>query len=408
MVWTKNLECELHAQDTDYYCGAAVAQMILNFIGAGLLDQNILYSYNRTHNVYPQFPTDPYGLTAVLNDFAPPEWRQNFFFDHYEEITEAAGSAKIVHTLWRYGVPTGTVVYRCGHWIVVRGVSTDVEPVEGAEYTINGFWINDPWPNCASYDDPTAGPPPPHSSDDACVTGENGGGVANEYIVYDNAWKDVYFTGCDAPGDLPVVFVSVCDPDVPRMGKLSRRRKPFWARGDRLIKAEEATKFASRGVDYHNLLENKSFANALHNAKPASPMLVQRLDLPDSFYNLIPMVKDDKITAVLSVDALHGNFRGGYVLIKPVKSLIIDQKKALEKVLQRPVDLGRKHGRITLRTGGFSVYPAMVWRPCKESRSPYFPFHMITVGSSTLYIGYDGRVYPELHDLGCGGGLKTI
>ena len=39
----ENLAVAYHQQDTDYYCGAACAQMVLDSLGAGLLDQNVLY-----------------------------------------------------------------------------------------------------------------------------------------------------------------------------------------------------------------------------------------------------------------------------------------------------------------------------------------------------------------------------
>jgi predicted double-glycine peptidase len=42
----EDLSVSYHQQDTDYYCGAACAQMVLDQIGAGLLDQNNLYNEN--------------------------------------------------------------------------------------------------------------------------------------------------------------------------------------------------------------------------------------------------------------------------------------------------------------------------------------------------------------------------
>jgi len=55
-----------------------------------------------------------------------------------------------------------------------------------------------------------------------------------------------------------------------------------------------------------------------------------------------------------------------------------------------------------ISSGAFSLHPTLVWRSCQECRSPYRPFYQITVGSETIYVGYDGRVYPTLHDLGRG------
>ena len=47
----KDLTTQYHQQDTDYYCGAACAQMVLAQIGAGLLDQDNLYADNHNHSV---------------------------------------------------------------------------------------------------------------------------------------------------------------------------------------------------------------------------------------------------------------------------------------------------------------------------------------------------------------------
>ena len=406
MTWIRDINCAHHQQDTNYYCGAATAQMILNSIGGGLLDQDVLYNDNHSHNTRPNWYTDPDGLTWTLNHYGnplpPPPGHSPYYFVPYRKDTEPLGSEKIVYTLWKYEVPTGTLVYHCGHWIVVRGVSTDVEPAPGATYSINGFWINNPWPYCPSFDDPTLAPPPLHSNADGCGSGGNRG-IADEYVDYANTWKDTYFTGCDVWGVGYPQFVSVCDPEVPKLGKLSMKREPFWAKGEKLIKAQDALKFAQRGVEVNNLLKNELFAKALKGANPETPILVQRLDLSDSFYYITPMKSREGVTAFLSVDGILGNFRGGQVLAKPVESPFISREDVRKKVLKHPVQFGEKLGRIRIREGAFCHYPIMVWKPCKESRSPYYPFQMITVGSTNIYIGYDGAIYPELHDLSQGG-----
>ena len=47
MPVTENLAVQTHQQDTDYYCGAACAQMVLETMGAGILDQHDLYADNK-------------------------------------------------------------------------------------------------------------------------------------------------------------------------------------------------------------------------------------------------------------------------------------------------------------------------------------------------------------------------
>jgi hypothetical protein len=79
------------------------------------------------------------------------------------------------------------------------------------------------------------------------------------------------------------------------------------------------------------------------------------------------------------------------------------QKELAKKLFQKPIDLGKRDGKLTVRDGAHCFYPAMVWKPCQESRSPYYPFYMVTVGNRQIYIGYDGKIYTELHDILPGG-----
>ena len=131
-------------------------------------------------------------------------------------------------------------------------------------------------------------------------------------------------------------------------------------------------------------------------------MLVQRLDQLDTFYYVVPMIRNDRITSLFSVDGLYGNFRGGHVLDNPVTKPFVDRDEVIKKVLNGPIDLGEQLGKIVIRDGAYCFYPLLVWKPCYESRSPYYPFYMISVGGRSIYIGYDGVVYPELHEMGRG------
>jgi hypothetical protein len=397
MTWTKKITTVYHQQDLDAsYCGAATAQMILDSIGAGLLDQNVLYNSNHGHNTESSWYTDPTGLTYTLNYYKPgPPIFENYFVT-YTTDTELEGSQKIVHTLWRYGIAAGVLVNTGAHWIVVHGVSTDVEPSPGSSYSINGFWIKDPAPGLDQIR-PALKSPPPHSSTDGCGGGGNRG-KGTEYVVYNTTWKDTIFTTTNYKGSVWYNhFHSVCDPSKPQLGELVIKGDQFLSAGDRFIEAEEATSFALRGSDEHNLLEDETFAQAMEGAKPTTPVLVQRLDLNDTFYYLVPLAKDDEVTSLLSVDGLYGNFRGGIVLSKPIRKPFIDRDEAFKRIVNQTIDLGEQLGRIMIREGAFCFYPLMVWRPCRESRSPYYPFFMITIGTRNIFVGFDGTIYPGLH-----------
>ena len=303
-----------------------------------------------------------------------------------------------MHTLWHYGVSAGVLVNSGAHWIVVRGVSTDVEPLPGSSYSINGFWVHNPLPGLYDIKPPLASPPP-HTGTDGCGTGGNRGN-ASEYAVYSGNWKD-YFKPVNYTTDVGGVwhnkYHSVCDPSPPQLGKLVLQGDQSWSTGDRFIEAEQATNFALRGIEEHNLRQDQTFDLAMRGANPITPVLVQRLDIHDSFYYLVPFAKGDGVTLILSVDGLFGNFRGALILGKPTLHPFIDRDEAYKRIVNQPIDFGDQDGRIMVREGAFCFYPLMVWKPCRESQSPFYPFYMFTIGRKNIYVGFDGTVHSELH-----------
>ncbi|MBA7491744.1 hypothetical protein ES702_02292 [subsurface metagenome] len=402
MTWSFNAnsmgpyQINHHQQDTNYYCGAATAQMILDSIGAGLLDQDVLYTSNHDHNSQPGWCTDPDGLAYTLRHYRPASFTNTFVL--YCKSTEVEGSHKIVDTLYNYKVATGTLVYGCRHWIAVIGIQTDVEP-SGA-YSINGFWINNPWPYAPSFDNPTLAPPPPHSNTDGCGSGGNRG-VENEWVSYSD-WQSTYFRGCNWRGSKE--YISVCDPIPPKIGELRMKKIEYFAKGDRIIHPKEILEFSLKSIKEYNLQQDKRFAEAFEGTTPERPQLVQRLDRPNEFYYIIPFLKGKReISVVAKMDALFGNILGAKVLTKPLEKLIISQDVVKEKVIGQNIELGKRMGKLKVHPEAYCLYPTLVWKPCYESRSPYYPFYMITVGSHQIYIGYDGKIYPELHDFGPGG-----
>lgn len=384
--------------------------MILNSIGEGLLDQDTLYTSNHNHNTQSNWYTDPDGLCWTLNNYNTNPNVPGFVayrFDTENEITQ-----KIIYTLYHYKVPVASLVFGCGHWIIVKGYSTDVDPQNTNNYTLNGLYIDNPWPYVPSWDpvkqtrDLTKIPPPPHSINDGCGTGGNRG-IASEYVSY-SWWKSSYMTGCDVWNIGHNQFVSVCDPEMPRIGRI-KMRPDILKRSAELIKDKEVHKILLKGIEHHELMEDKHFADALDNAEMGEPILVQRLDMEDTYYYLVPMRKGGRITAIMSMDGIRGSFQGGRIVTSEMRGdveegkYIIDKKVVRDKILKTPIQLPNKRGMLKLHPGTFSIHPVMVWKPCKESRSPYYPFHMVIQGNQIIYIGYDGEVYTELHDLSRGG-----
>ena len=79
MSVNRNLTVQMHQQDTDYYCGAACAQIVLESISAGLLDQDDLYADNHSHSSLDagvNWATGPDGLKMM--DRRPPGFTNYF------------------------------------------------------------------------------------------------------------------------------------------------------------------------------------------------------------------------------------------------------------------------------------------------------------------------------------------
>jgi hypothetical protein len=195
-------------------------------------------------------------------------------------------------------------------------------------------------------------------------------------------------------------FLAVCDPEPPatRHGEpMSRRRLP----GTRLIPPEEATRNAIAGLQEAGLYERESWSRVLRDSNPGRPLLVQRLDRTDTFYYIVPMQTGaEQISVMASVDARYGDYRQAVAIPARSRSLSfqVSGDTAQEQVVGRRVELGERLGRVLVRPEAICRYPMLVWKPCRESLSPFYPFTMFTVGAHHLYVRVDGAVFTELHD----------
>jgi hypothetical protein len=268
----QDLIVKYHQQDTDYYCGAACAQMVLAEIGAGILDQAGLYSDNHSHSTTESgWYTAPDGLTWTLNDRRPAGFTNSFVL--FALANEDLISRKICWTIQHYNVAPVAMVYGWAHWIVVRGYEASDVPAGSADnsYSITAFDVNNPWPPT-----PTPAPPPPHTGTDVCGTGGDRG-VADEHISY-ATWQADYMTGIPG-GHWAGQFVAVCDPEPP--GETPGPSRPQRRKaGDRLLTRSAAARAASAGLKAYGLYDRDRWRQALSSTEPGDPVLVQRLDHP--------------------------------------------------------------------------------------------------------------------------------
>ncbi len=385
----EHLGTPYHQQDTNYYCGAACAQMVLATVGSGLLDQDDLYADNHAHSTTEGgWYTAPDGLYWTLNN------HQNRTYFALDALgSEDATSRMIAWTIHNYQVAPIAMVFGSAHWIVVRGYTATAAPSDSLDtgYAIEGFDVNNPWPPT-----PSPAPPPPHTEGDACGSGGERG-VADEHISY-ATWQADYMTGIDF-GHWNGKFVALCDPSPPperlpfeRVGPQRQRLESH------IIDAKLAARLASRAVRNVGLNDREHWKSSLVKARAGKPILVQRLDRLDSFYWMVPMNSGGRTGVAVSIDARSGEYRQSVRLGESEVEfgVLSSDRDVRERVVERRFDLPDRLGRLLVREDALCIYPHYVWRPCLESLSPFYPFRMVTVGAHRLYIRIDGEVFTSL------------
>jgi len=385
------LSVDYHQQDTNYYCGAACAQMVLESIGAGILDQVPLYSDNHSHSTIESgWASGPDGLTWTMNNRKPASFANYFVLDALG--SEDLISRKLIWTIHHYQVAPIALVFGSAHWIVIHGYDASASPANWADtsYAIVSFDVNNPWPPT-----PTPSPPPPHTASDVCGSGGIRG-VANENISY-ATWQSTYMTGASG-GHWSGQFVAVCDPEPPPTEHGQRERARERQYRDELLASDAAIEFAFQGLKQYGLTERESWAPALRGASPAKPVLVERLDRPGTYYYIVPMGPGDgTLSVAVSVDATYGDYHQAVALPQAGPNFLTSLARTPRTLLGRAIDLPDLAGQLVLRKGLYCEYPVLVWRPCLESLSPFYPFRMISVGDHHVYIRSDGAVFTQLH-----------
>jgi len=124
---------------------------------------------------------------------------------------------------------------------------------------------------------------------------------------------------------------------------------------------------------------------------------VQRLDRPDSYYWIVPAV-DEKggLRAVVRFDARFGNYQQAIAVRDPQASFFGfgEAEEIIEYLLSKRLELPDDGGRLVVRREALCVHPCLVWRPCRQSLSPFYPFRMISVGELRLFVRiFDGAIF---------------
>jgi len=391
------LDIEYHQQDTKYFCGAACAQMVLNEIGAGLLLQDDLfnvsiYPHNSTEEQNHRWSSGPTGLDWTMNNRKPGTFAN--YFALFNELAEENISRKIIWTIHHYGVAPIALVLKTDHWVVVRGYSASADPTTANDtsYAIEGFWISNPWPVTPP------GRVPPHLGGDTCGSGGDYG-IPKEYIAYD-MWQADYMVGAHSD-PWQGQYIAVCDPEAaPKtFGKKGSLEKFF--DGEKLIDKQTAARLALAAFEALSSHREKLRLNVLKGVHAGEPALNQHLDKLNDYYYIVPILEESEtVQALVSIDARFGHLREAAfaqgINMPLIFNLITSEEVKTRLLKLKRIELHGEKGVLTIHPEAMCIYPTLVWKPCKQSLSPYWPFYMVTIGSQKLYMRIDGELFSEL------------
>ena len=367
-MWYCDLQVPYRQQITKYYCGAAVAKMILTHLNAMTPDQASLYRENHNHNKANWY-TDPVGLCWTINHYKPATITHNFVVKSI--FSELEQSQALVNRLYTHQLPSAALVFQGSHWVCVRGVSTTNDPL--GSYAINGFFVNDPWPPQKS---------PCHS---------------NTYIAY-SYWQSRYMTAVKYVGEWEDRYVCV---HYEKEGNLGTLLTPNQKKLNVSLNSARASQLAKEGVEEHGLNEHEDFGAVCNDGIYGDGLLIQSLDVQDGLYYLVSIQDREGILATVMIHGRSGHLLGVQINEDPVRSIMVSSDEARKRILaRRYIYYDDNRESIPICKEKLSHTSVLVWRPCLQSLSPYQPFHLFTMGKDRVYVSHDGQIYPELTTLG--------
>lgn len=383
-----------HQQDTENYCGAAAAQMILANLGSPVTDQRLLFKGPMMVGSQ-RWSTAPDALAELLNTHALA--RKVNYASHSD--AQLDGVRRLCNALVSAKLPAPAVVWGNRHWVVIRGVVYDQDANGSA--VAKGFFVNNPVPQVpfATIGQPN-NVPPPHTTRDTCGTG-GGYGSARLYATLYSWLRDAWREPCDGvepPGYVTVTSASPASEDLEWRFDVSGSEPPPSAAG--ATDEQKACQVALAGIKDHQLDRNGPLSKDLFGAQPSaadlSTVLGSAADRPGDPYYLVHFEKSGQRVADAWVDAGSWQFLGieapasGTPSLSDVVDFVNDSLRANAGALSDVMSPQAIEQHL------YTVLPHFVWTPSAESMSPSRPLVQVNVPGKTLFIGADGRVHRAL------------
>lgn len=375
-MFTKDLSANvpLYGQEQCIYCGAASGQMIRNgypnpsdrLFYTQLSIWNTIQVNNSTDPADTGWATDPHGLRDCLQSLSNPPGV------HWAEFADASRDTVLFEMLYWMNIreyPSAVLINQGGHWVVIVGFTTDVEPVFGSTPTLQSITVHDPEPH--------------NVGTDSTMTGAQWfAGPWNGAIIYAGTWLNRY--------------VAIVEPPIKKGEvKVKRVRRT----GRELLSPAQAVDHAKRWIAEMKLAEQSKYKllgrEDVHNLKP---MLV-REEMPGEQDKIVPHYyivpfgikgeygeRDVRMARVcVLVNAFTGNFEEVTAFGKPMRYL------AEEEVLEVVAEAMHTE-REKLRDASLTL----MFQPSDITHVRTWPFWQVKIGERTMYVDQLGKLYGKL------------
>ena len=102
-------------------------------------------------------------------------------------------------------------------------------------------------------------------------------------------------------------------------------------------------------------------------------------------------------TARFIIDGFDGSLTEASGVAESDKSLTryVSPQDALDRVFAVRT-MSKMKWEFEFRREHVGLHPVLVWKPCRQSVSPFLPFYQFSVGSSLVYLRVDGELFNEL------------
>jgi len=265
-MYTKDLSANvpLYGQQQCIWCGAASGEMTRNgypnapdrlfYLQSDVW--NMIQARNSTDpaDVAQGWATDPIGLSATLQAMSNPAGV------HWVVFSGTGRDAILFDVLYWMNVreyPSPVLINQGGHWVVIVGWVTDVEPVGGSSPNLQSITVNDPEPH--------------NVGTRSTFTGSQWFGAPwNGAVIYPGSWLSEY--------------VAVVEPPL-RKGRIRVERAS--RTGNRLISINQARNRARKIVSELSPEAQVRHAIFRQRSEALEPLLV-REEAPGSRARRVP------------------------------------------------------------------------------------------------------------------------